>query len=186
MKSDRSAISLIEVTLVILVIGILAAVATPRFSDAVRVMRLEAAARQMAAHIDYIRSVAINEGRTTELACDNQLHAYVGDVDSPELAGQPLSVSITQDFDSTFSMTADFDDATTLRFDFEGIPHVSSTPMTLGIIELASGNDRFAVSIAAGTGATSVQRLPAGDGNSETGQPHEDVGDAEGQVGATP
>ncbi len=160
MNSRRSAMSLIEVTLVIFVIGILAAVAAPRFADSVRAIRLEAAARQLAAHIDYIRSVAINEGRTTELVCDNILHTYGStSVDSPELTGKLLNVSMQQDFDPTFTLTADFDATTRLSFDFEGVPHVGATAMTQGTIEVGSGSDKFAVMIAAGTGATSVARV---------------------------
>jgi type II secretory pathway pseudopilin PulG len=160
MNSRRYAMSLIEVTLVIFLIGVLAAVAAPRFASSVRVMRLEAAARQLAAHIDYIRSVAINEGRTAELVCDNILHSYGStSVDSPELTGELLNVSVQQDFDPTFTLTADFDATTTLSFDFEGVPRVGATAMTQGTIELGSGSDKFYVTIATGTGATSVARV---------------------------
>ncbi len=181
MNSRRCAMSLIEVTLVIFVIGVLAAVATPRFANSVRVMRLEAAARQLAAHIDYIRNVAINEGRTTELVCDNSLHTYGStSVDSPELTGELLTVSMQQDFDLTFTLTADFDATSTLLFDFEGVPHVGAAAMTQGTIELGSGSDKFAVKIAAGTGATSVERvIDSGGGGYQEVPP-------DGYSGATP
>lgn len=171
MNSRRCAMSLVEVTVVILLVGLLAAVAAPRFGDAVRLMRLEAAARQLASHVDYVRSVAINEGRTTELACSNTLHTYGSpDVDSPTMTGELLNVSVQQDFDPTFTLTADFDAATTLQFDFEGVPHVGASAMTQGTIVIRSGTDSFSVSIAAGTGATSVQRVIDGDdGPSEGG-----------------
>lgn len=176
MNSRRYAMSLIEVTLVIFLVGILAAVAAPRFADSVRLMRLESAARQLAAHIDYIRSVAINEGRTTELVCSNTLHTYSSpSVDSPTLTGELLNVSVQQDFDSTFTLTADFDTTTTLSFDFEGVPHVGATTMTQGTIEIRSGNDRFAVNIAAGTGATSVQRVVDGGGGGQGGGAYQDA-----------
>lgn len=178
MNSRRCAMSLIEVTLVIFLIGLLVAVAAPRFADSVRVMRLEAAARQLANHIDYIRRVGINEGRTTELVCSNTLHTYGSPgVDSPTMIGEPLSISLHNDFDPTFTLIADFDTATTLSFDFEGVPHVGSTPMNQGTIEIRSGSDSFLLNIAPGTGATTIQRVTGGGrgGGVEGGDVYQDA-----------
>ena len=160
MHSRRCAMSLIEVTLVILVIGVLAAVAAPRFSDTLRVVRLEAAAKQLAAHIDYIRAVAINEGRTTTLACNNSQQSYgCSSVDFPERTGVLLQVSVDQEYDPTFKLNANFDSSTTLSFDFEGVPRVGASALANGKIVLRSGKQRFAVIVATGNGATRVVRL---------------------------
>ncbi len=162
---SRAAMSLIEVTLVILVIGILAAVAAPRFAESYRSMHLQAAAKQLAAHIDYIRNVAINEGRTTLLVCDNNLHAYGSDsVDFPERIGESIQVSIPGTYDPTFTLAADFDSQNTVGFDFEGVPHVGAVPLVDGSIVLSADHHQFVVTIAAGTGKTSVARLPTGGG----------------------
>ena len=189
MHSRRCAMSLIEVTLVIFVIGVLAAVAAPRFSQSLRVMKLESAARQLAAHINYVRRVAINESRTTELVCDNSLHTYRSiSVDSPERTGEPLQVSMPRDFDPTITLTANFDAGTTLLFDFEGVPHVGVSPLSQGTIEIGSGDERFVVTIAPGTAATSVARISDGGSGGSSGGENQDAGpeSVDGQSGATP
>jgi prepilin-type N-terminal cleavage/methylation domain-containing protein len=160
MNSHRCAMSLIEVTLVILVMGILAAVAAPRFADSVRAIRLEAAARQLAAHIDYVRGVALNEGRTATLVFDNVRHTYASEsVDFPQRTGELLQVSMPLDYDPTFTLEADFDSQSTLSFDFEGVPHAGASPLKVGRIVLGSGGETFAVVVSPGTGATRVQRV---------------------------
>jgi prepilin-type N-terminal cleavage/methylation domain-containing protein len=160
MKLQRRGLSMIELVLVLLVIGLMAAVATPRFSDSLRVTQLESAAQQLAAHIDYLRAVAMNEGRTVDLICDNSDSTYQSDsVDFPERIGDRLLVSLPRDYDPTFSLRANFDSSTTLSFDLEGVPHVGAIPLTRGRITLRSGNDRFRVTIASGTGTTTVTRI---------------------------
>jgi prepilin-type N-terminal cleavage/methylation domain-containing protein len=185
MNFRRRGISLIELTIVILIVGILAAVAAPRMADSVRAIKLQAAARQLAAHIDYIRNVAINEGRSTTLICDQGLHRYASDnVDFPERIGQLLLVSLPQDYDPSFTLAADFDSQASLTFDFEGVPYVGDSPLSQGRIELASGNDKYAVVIASGTGATSVQRLKNVGGGSAATEIENDAS-AQGTGGAS-
>ncbi len=151
---------MIELTIVILILGIMAAIAAPRFADTVRATKLHAAANQLAAHIDYIRSVAVNEARTTTLLCDNSLHSYGSDeVDFPERRGERLYVLMREVYDPQFVLTANFDSKTTLSFDFEGVPKVGTTPLVSGTITIGLGNEKFQVLIAAGTGETTVSRV---------------------------
>jgi Tfp pilus assembly protein FimT len=159
MNSRRCAMSLFEVTLVIFVIGILAAITAPRFADSLRVAKLESAARQLAAHIEYVRRVAINQGRTTTLICNNNDQTYASDiVDFPDRIGVPMLVALQQVYDSTLTLEANFDSSTDLSFDLEGIPRVGSSALVNGKITLRSGSQEFTVTVAAGTGATSVHR----------------------------
>lgn len=152
--------SMIELTIVILIVGITAAVAAPRLADTVRAMRLRAAANQLAAHIDYVRSIALNEARTTTLVFDNSLDHYLcDDVFLPDRPGQSISVAVREVHDPSFDLTADFDSRSELSFDFEGVPTVNSTPMASGTVILGYGNEQYQVAIAAGTGQTTVSRL---------------------------
>ncbi len=164
MSSRRRAISMIDLTLVLLIVGITAAIAAPRFMESIRTTKLQVAARQLAAHIDYIRRVAVNEARTTTLVCNNTLHSYAsGEVDFPDRPGQLLNVAIRDVYDPQFELIANFDSQTTLSFDFEGVPHVASTPLVNGKITIALGGNQFEVRIAPGTGETSVVRTAAVD-----------------------
>lgn len=156
----RRALTMIELVIVLLVIGLASAIAAPRFAESLRVTQLEAAAQQLAAHIRYLRAVAINEGRTVTLVCDNVNETYQCDsVDFPERIGDPLFVSLPDDYDATFRLNANFDSTSTMSFDFEGVPHVGATPMSNGRVTLRSGDYRFRVRVAAGTGETTVTRV---------------------------
>jgi Tfp pilus assembly protein FimT len=147
---------------VILIIGLIAFIATPRFNNHVRAVKLEAAARQLAAHVNFIRRTAINEGRTTTLICDPAGYRS-SNVDFPDRLGTLIFVRI-KSLDSSFVLTANFNSQSQLSFDFEGVPRTGATAMTTGSISLTSGDDEFIVSIAAGTGRVTVTR-PVDDAN---------------------
>ncbi|MFK8112761.1 MAG: GspH/FimT family pseudopilin [Rubripirellula sp.] len=155
---SRRAFSLIELTIVMLMIGLIAAITMPRFNAQIRVVRLEAAARQLATHIDLIRTTAVNEARTTTLACAPNQYSSP-DVDFAERIGTPISVQVQQTYDSSIALIADFNSLAQLTFDFEGIPHAGGSPLTsAGMISVTSGNEQFVVSIAVGTGRVSVSQ----------------------------
>lgn len=151
--------SLIELTIVILILGILSAVAAPRLGDSVRGSRLRAAANQIASHVDYIRQVAINEGRSTELVVDSVTDRYIStDVDFPENRGTQIDVGVQRRFDSAFELSADFDSHQSMTFDFEGIPRVAGTAMQSGMISIGYGDHAFDIFISPGIGTTTVTR----------------------------
>ncbi len=154
------ALTMVDVTIVILILGLMAALAAPRFTDSIRRTKLQVAARQTAAHIDYIRRVAVNEARTTTFHCSNTSHRYgSGEVDFPERHGELIYISIRDEYDPAFTLTADFDSNTSLSFNFEGVPYVGSTPLADGSLVLAFDGTAFEIEITPGTGATTVRRL---------------------------
>ncbi len=157
MRTPRTGISLFEITIVMLVLGILAAVAAPRFSDSFQSSMLVAAANQIAGHVDYVRRVAVNEGKATSFHCDSSTDRYwSGEVAFPHLPGELLDVDIKAVHHPTFELTADFDGQSSLAFDFDGIPHVGSTPLQDGVITISCRGRSLDIHIAAGTGDTTV------------------------------
>lgn len=169
MNSRRRALTLLELAIVILILGILAAMGVPRFNESVRGAMLQSAALQMAAQIDLIRNTAINEGRTTTLLCDHSTHSYSSpDVDFAERLGTRIFVSLPQTYDPGFTLAANFDSQQQLTFDYEGIPHVGNAPLETGQVILSSGRDEYWIQIATGTGRTSVTRSVV-DGSSGAG-----------------
>ncbi|MGI9470463.1 MAG: GspH/FimT family pseudopilin [Rubripirellula sp.] len=167
MTTRRRAMSLIEVTIVVMLMGLLAAIAAPRFSLTLRAMQLDAATQQLVAHLRYVRQVAINEGRTTSISFDNLNDTYSCDVDSPAIPGEPLSVDVASDYSESLSLNANFDSSTTLSFDFEGVPHVGSDLMLDGEIVLSTNGNTFTIVIAPGTGRIDAMRLANGDEESQ-------------------
>lgn len=157
-RTHRSAMTLLEVTIVLLVVGLLSAVAAPKFSAAVRGSQVRAAAIQLGGHVSYLRRVAINEGRNSTLAISEANDLYSSaDVDFPERIGTKILVRLKEAFDSSLELTADFDGAKFMTFDLEGVPHVGITPMISGTIKISSpGVESYHIVIAAGTGYVTV------------------------------
>src|SRR5204863_23675 len=60
--SSRRAFSLIEITLVLMVMGVLAALAVPRYASALARYRADAAARRIVADLDLARTTARSSG----------------------------------------------------------------------------------------------------------------------------
>ena len=168
---SRNALSLIELTIVILILGIVSAVAAPRLGDSVRGSRLRAAANQIAGHVDYIRRVAVNEGRSASLVVNPVTDRYRStNVDFPDQVGNLIRVGIKSVFDDEFELTADFDSQNAMTFDFEGVPRVGGTPMQSGTISIGYGGEFYDIVIAPGLGTTTVVRRVTVDGYSQASQ----------------
>ena len=164
MRRHRSAISLLEVTIVMLVLGIMAAVTTPRFTSAVQSSQAHAAAIQVASHINYVRRVARSEGRTTTLRFEPSQGAYASTtVDFPDRAGERLDVDLKATYDSSLILSCDLDGATAMTFDLEGIPHVGAQWLQKGVVTITVGNSTQYVVIASGAGIADVNSPEAFD-----------------------
>ena len=156
MRPKRTGISLFEVTIVMLVLGILAAVAAPRFSDSFQHSKLVAAANQIAGHIDYIRRVAVNEGTTTHLYSDSTTDRYWSDVSVPHRPGQLIDVEIKTVHHTAFELVGDFNGQSSLSFDFEGVPHADGSQLTAGKITIFYKVQSLDIVISPVTGDTTV------------------------------
>ena len=179
MRTVRAGISFFEVTMVVLIIGIMVAVATPRFSESFQHGKLAATANQIAGHIDYIRRVAVNEGKTTTFHCDGTRDRYYsGEVPFTHDPSKLIRVDIKTEHHSAFELVADFDGHTSLSFDLEGVPHVGSAPLRSGTVTVFYGDHIYDVHIAAGTGETTVTprvtKPPESDSESELDDPKGD------------
>lgn len=148
-KSHSRGFTLIELVMVILVMGILAAVAAPRYSTAMSQYRADLAARELEADLAY----AAWEAQRTSLAVTvnfdltNQRYeiAGVADADRPG-----------QDFRATMSaaevtlVSADFAGAASVTFDIYGRPN------SAGSVVLESPGETRTVNLD-DTGATMTQ-----------------------------
>ena len=133
--------SLVELILIILIIGVLVAVATPRIGTITEDVNEKAVAERLLGDINLIRSMAMSQHDTTWLVVDqaqNQYSLYSGPTGSRVLIPDPeTGDAITLDLDSAYS------DVQITSVSFGGSSEVSfnwwGTPSSGGTIELNSG-----------------------------------------------
>ena len=169
---SRKAITLIELVIVLMVMGIMAAVAVPRYIHAMHGFRVEAAAKRIAADLNLARQNAMTKGGA---ASGEWVKFYVftdryqllndPDLDRPSSeywvdlreTGYPVdlvSVTIT----NTNSFPSD-----TIKYDMYGCAKTGWPPLfpdarlATGQIVIASGSEQRTVLINAATGEASVQ-----------------------------
>ncbi|MEO1524196.1 MAG: GspH/FimT family pseudopilin [Planctomycetota bacterium] len=176
MRSQRQGVSFLEVTLVVMFIGILAAVGTPYFAKAARVRATRNAAFQIADYIRYARSVAINEGRLITVTIDPDSDTFLcPDVDFPDRIGTVLSVPIKQVHNPGLELTASFDSAFSFQFDFEGSVLANGVPMNSGTITVWSPDAAQTIVIDTGTGTTTIANGSIGSSTTTNGSADSDT-----------
>jgi prepilin-type N-terminal cleavage/methylation domain-containing protein len=168
--------TLLELVIVLLIIGILAAVAVPRYLDSLQHFRAEAAARRITADLNYARRMAM----ATET--DQRVHFYTNDVTVPddqkyELTdqshidhpGQSYAVDLghttypAQIISVAFTNSNAFTSPLRVQFDMYGKPQAGDpptdplAPLTSGQVVVACGSEQRTIVINSVTGEASIQ-----------------------------
>ena len=152
----RNAMTLIEVTIVILVLGIVTAVSVPRISIGVQAAQLRTAVAGIESHLAFARRTAINRGRPVTLTFDNLLETYSSaDIGYPEQPASMLLVDLRSAYDPAMNLEASFDGLVAITFDPEGMPHAGSSPLANGTINVSTGGVVYRIMIKPGLGTVS-------------------------------
>ena len=150
--------------MVVLIVGLLAAIGTPRYVQSTRSRAARNAVIQLAGYVDYVRNTAINEGRSARLTVDaDEDRFFSPDVDFPDQIGTPISVSLKEQYDASLELDASFDSATTLTFDLEGMPTVAGNVLSNGVIVVWSQGVGFRILIRPGLGTATIQAVAESD-----------------------
>jgi Tfp pilus assembly protein FimT len=142
-----------------LIIGILAAVSTPRFMGALSHYRAEGAARRIKADLEFARKQAKATGKEVTVTFTVATNSYqltgVADLDHPD---QIYAVDLSETGNSAALVSADFDAEPSLTFDIHGRPVAGSppAPLSAGTVVVAAGNHQRSVVVSPVTGKASI------------------------------
>ena len=174
--SHRRAFSLMELVIAVLIMGILAAVAAPRFTGSLCELRAEAAAKRIAADLNYARRMAMTtESRQRvhfytnnvtdpndqvyelmdQLHLDHSDQAYVVDLGQSAYPARITSVAFTN--------SNGFTAPRRMQFDIFGVPAAGQppgdplAPLVSGQVVVTLGTAQRTVVVNAVTGEASIQ-----------------------------
>lgn len=150
--NNRAGISLVELAVTLLVIGIAAGVAVPKISTAVMSTRLDTGVAQMRADIKAARQHAISSGTTQQIQVLTGTNEYKL-INMPDI-NHPGTTGYVVDFDelqgSLTITNVNYEGTDNVTFDIYGKPNRG------GSVTLQSGSFTKTITIDATTGKTTV------------------------------
>ena len=137
---------------VVLIIGILAAIAAPRFNSSLARQRVEGAARRIVMDLALAQRYAKRSTINQTVQFDSSTHEYslVG-MPHPDLASLEYGVSLTEDPYGAVVVSADFGGDEELVFNVYGMPDSG------GSVVIRVGDQIRTVTVDADTGEASLQ-----------------------------
>lgn len=164
-RQRRNAFTLVEILVVVVILGIAAAVVVPHMLDTGS-MHAQAAGRAIIADILFAQNDAIALQETRRVVFDLTANSYrLTDgaetvLPDPTRSGGEYDVDFAGDgrFAGVALAAADFGGETVLSFDALG------APVSGGQVELTAGDTRYRVTVAEFTGRVTIALLPASGG----------------------
>jgi type II secretion system protein H len=148
----RTAFTLLEVVIVLVIMGIISAIAVPRYANALARHRLDAAATRIVADLSLARQQAKTSGTTQTVRFNLVKNVYELDgVQHLDHAGRNYEVLLSQEPYRTEIVSADLGGDAEIIFDSYGVPDSGGT------VVLQAGKYQKTVAVEAGSGRASVQ-----------------------------
>jgi Tfp pilus assembly protein FimT len=155
----RAGFALIDLTVTVLIIGIVAAVAVPRFTQSLDIIRADSAARHIVADLNYARHRAQMSSRSVPVNFTQSPASYAMPT-TPHLnrSGATYSVNLP-DAGLNVQLAVNIQGTKSVTYNNYGLPLAGSplVPVTSGTITVQSGAASKVVLINAQTGRASVQ-----------------------------
>ena len=147
----RGGFSLAELLCVVVIIGILSAIAVPRFSNSIALQRVDAAARRIVVDLKLAqREAKVTSSTQTVQFTNDNAYELVG-MPHPDHSGLPYKVDLGDEPYGTRDVSADFGGDSEIIFDMYGMPDSG------GSVVIRVGNHLKTVSVDPDTGKASVQ-----------------------------
>lgn len=144
--------SLAEVVCVVVIIGTLAAIAAPRFSNSLALQHVEAAARRLVVDLTLAQRQAKSSNASQTVRFDPAAGKYslVG-MPHPDHPAREYGVSLQEEPYSATLVSADFDGDQEIIFDVFGVPDSG------GSVVIRAGNHVRTIVVDADTGKATAQ-----------------------------
>jgi Tfp pilus assembly protein FimT len=143
---------LAELTIVVLIIGIFAAVGAPKYADSTALFRAEAAAKRIAADLKYARQAAMDQGVSKQVTFAVSSDSYsMPDVPDPDRSALAYVVDLSRTAYPASIVTVDFSGTAAVTFDRYGQPD------STGYVTVESSTYQYHVDVDGVTGDVTVQ-----------------------------
>jgi type II secretory pathway pseudopilin PulG len=146
----------VELVLVVAIVGILAAIAAPRFAGAGERYKALVAADRVMRDVAHARARAIASGAVVSMDFTPATVSYtINGMRDPDAPAKSYVVDLTATPYRCTALAADFGGSTTLKFNGYGVPASG------GSVTVTVGSYKCVVTVAAGTGVGTVGALSA-------------------------
>ena len=152
--SRRTGLTLIDLVVALLIIGVLSAVAAPRFVHMLGRYRVDAAASRVQADLEYARQQARTHGQSRTVVFDAAAHTYeLADADHPDQPGGQYVVRLSDSPGEVALKAVSFgaENAPRVTFDLYGRPDGGGT------VVLNAGRAERSVRVDGTTGRVTVE-----------------------------
>ncbi len=147
---SRRAFSIIELVIVLLIMGILAAVAMPTFVDSLSFCRVESAARRLKADLELVRQTARLKSASQTITFSGSTYTTSASIKSLDRPQQTYSVNLSDSPFGLTGVTANFASQQSVSFDGYG------KPTSGGTILLEANDHQCTVTLNGTTGDVSI------------------------------
>lgn len=124
----RSAVTMIDLVLVVLMMGIVVAIAQPRFSASLATQRAESSAQRIVTDLKLVRRRAMGSSQSASVNFQPATNSYSSaDIEHFNNSSELYAVDLSESPYQSEIVNADFGGGTTLTFDMFGRPNFGGT-----------------------------------------------------------